>query len=173
MIAATFIPATSSENTPGLAVVTGICTPELDWPKRVGRTVSVTRVPDNWAGNCASICVADVLIRGIDTSFAVTQTPPRTRGSGAEPALSGSARFVPRIVIREPGETCRERLAVFRTPPALNEGMRPPAGANDTTLRPETVSRYTLLLPSATMARGRMCVWLFTPSSSALARGGH
>src|SRR2546425_2993118 len=126
------------------------------------------------SGNCASICVGEVLMRGIATSFAVTQTPPRLRGKGAAVAAAASARLVPRIVMREPGETGPGRLlAMFTTPLAVKEGARPAAGLNDTTLRPETVRRYALLLLSIAIPRASNCVWLFTPSSSAVARGGH
>ena len=40
-------------------------------------------------------------------------------------------------------------------------------------MSPDHVSRYTLLLPSKTSPCGRICVWLFTPISSAVTRGGH
>src|SRR5437660_1725940 len=159
MIAATCRPPpASTENTPGLAGLRAIRTPGLDWPRRVERTVNVTRPVPNSVGNCASISVGDVLMRGSVTSFAVTHTPPRVRGNGPPLVVAESARLLPVMLMRAPGETWVLRLAVFTTPLAAKEGARPATGVSDTTVKPETVSRYTLLLPSATIPRGRICV---------------
>ena len=76
--------------------------------------------------------------------------------------------------MREPGDSGPlVRLAPFTTPLAWNEGGRPAAAVKDTMLRPENVKRYALLLLSVAIPRGRSCVWLFTPNSSAVVRGGH
>src|SRR5262245_34288943 len=125
-----------NENTPGLVGVSWIRTPELTCPSCVDRTVSVMRPVPNSSGNCASIRDGEVLISGIATSFAVTQTPRKLRGNGMAPAAAESARFDPKIEMREPGENCLARLAVFTTPPAENDGARPAAGVSDTILNP-------------------------------------
>src|SRR2546426_1307997 len=106
------------------------------------------------SGNCASICVGEVLMRGIATSFAVTQTPPRDRGRGAAVAAAESARVVPNIEMIEPSETGPGRqLATVTTPLALKEGGRPVPRVTETSLRPETVRRYALLLLSIAIPR--------------------
>src|SRR5213593_410709 len=116
MMPAVFIPLRSIESTAGLEGLTGTETPGLTRPMRCERTVRVTRVAANSGGNCASICVGDVLIRGIATSFAVTQTPPSNRGNGVPDAEAESARLLPSIEISEPGEICRPRVEVLTTP---------------------------------------------------------
>ena len=117
IIAAVFVPLTSSESTPGLEALNGTSTPGLTRPRRCERTVKVTpRVAANSGGNCASICVGEVLMRGIAISFAVTQTPPSNRGSGGPLADAASARLLPNMEISDPGEIRLLRVAVFTTP---------------------------------------------------------
>src|SRR6516225_126916 len=155
MIAATCIPPpASTENTAGLVRLMATSTPGLDRPRLIERTVNVTRPVPNSVGNCASISVGEVLIRGIATSFAVTQTPPRSRGNEPLPTVAESARLLPKMLMRAPGDSDALRLAVFTTPLAVNEGARALVGASETTVNPETVSKYTLPLASVTIACG-------------------
>src|SRR5262245_26965844 len=135
-------------NIPGPAGVTCTCTPLLDIPRRVERTVKVSRPGGISGGNCASICVGDVVMRGMATSLTVTQIPPSERGNGVAAACAGKARLFPRIVTSAPGETNREPLALLIIPVALNTGVAPVVGDSDTMLKPETVRRYALLLLS-------------------------
>src|ERR1051326_612440 len=174
MIAATCSPPpASTANTPGPVLFSAIRTLPLDWPNVVERTVSVTLPVPNSVGNCASISVGEVLMRGSETSFAVTHTPPRICGSGLPLAVAVSARLLPRIVMSEPGANWAFRLAVFITPADVNEGPRPADDPNDTMLKPESQRRYTLFEPSTITPCGKICVWPVTPSSSATERGGH
>src|SRR5437868_1060412 len=140
MIAATCDPPPASTvKTPGPVLSNGTCTPVLDCPRVVDRTVNVTRPVPNCVGSCALISVGEVLRRGSATSLAVTQTPPSNCGSGLPFAVAVSARFVPRIVTSDPGDSCGFLLALLITPFAVNDGARPVEAASDTMLKPDTV----------------------------------
>src|SRR5438067_1945216 len=93
-------------------------------------------------GTWARICVLEVESSGIEMSPNVTQEPPRTVGGGMVSAVAAVARFLPVMVMKEPGRMLvvvpSEELMMPRV--ALIEGIvLTPEGVSGTTLKPERV----------------------------------
>src|SRR5258707_1139244 len=105
--------------------------------------------------------------------FAVTQTPPSEVGKGRLPAWSGFAKFEPKMLISDPGETGPVKLAALTTLDALNDGGRPCVPLTGTIVSPERLSRYAVFPLSTATPRRSNWVWPFTPISCATGFGGH